>query len=188
MHDKEHLQVMINGTSTFAQNVMQENVNLKTHVHELVRQATQDAQDWFTQVLQCKNNQLLAAQVANIDKDVTMRKWDATHSFAMVKTNDGDAKLPSYAVRCKRRHMRQALKCLQRKHPNATVSYMQTSIPNAINFYQRLRDGGHIKTWHNYCEPDAGIVDFVQVIMDLNGGEAIKPSALWYENGREYLI
>ena len=98
MRDKEHLQVMLNGTSNFAQTVMLENVNLKTHVHEVVRQATQDALDWFTHVLECKNNQLLAAQVANIDKDVTMRKWDATHSFAMVKTNDGDAKLPYYAV------------------------------------------------------------------------------------------
>src|SRR5277367_2304834 len=115
MHDKEHLQVMINGTSTFAQNVMQENVNLKTHVHELVRQATQDAQDWFTQMLECKNNQLLSAQVANIDKDVTMRKWGATHSFAMVKTNDVNSKKPYYAIRCKRSHMCCALKRLQRK-------------------------------------------------------------------------
>ena len=117
-----------------------------------------------------------------------MRKFAATHSFKMLKTNDANSKYPYYAVRCKRSHVRCALKRLQPKHPNATVSYMQTSIPNAINFYQRLRDGKHIKTWRNYCVPTAGIVDFVQVIMDLNGGEAIKPSALWYENGREYLI
>src|SRR5277367_244058 len=131
---------------------------------------------------------LIETQIDGIKKETTMRKFAATHSFQMLQTNDADSKYPYYAVRCTRRHMPHAVKRLKRRHPNATTVYKQHYIPNAINFYQRLRDGGHIKAWHNYCDLTNGIVDFVQVMVDMNGGEAMKPSKLYYENGREYLI
>src|SRR3977135_1818622 len=56
--------------------------------------------------------------------------WSSTHGFTMLRLNNPDAKLPYYAVRCKRGDMSGAIKKVRAKHPHSIMIYQNSYVAN----------------------------------------------------------
>jgi hypothetical protein len=105
-----------------------------------------------------KVSQIESAQVA---KDVANRlvetkrlqldAWGNSHSITMMRLNDPTARLPYYAIRCKRSAMMKAIKLRRTKHPNSILIYQNQNVPNPINLYNRLKASGILHFKRNYC-------------------------------------
>src|SRR3977135_3550825 len=77
--------------------------------------------------------------------------WSSTHGFTMLRLNNPDAKLPYYAVRCKRGDMSGAIKKVRAKHPHSIMIYQNSYVANPINLYNRLKNCGFLRYSRNYC-------------------------------------
>ena len=69
----------------------------------------------------------------------------------MLRLNNPEAKLPYYAVRCKRGDMSGTIKKARAKHPNSIMIYQNTYVANPINLYNRLKKCGILRFSRNYC-------------------------------------
>src|SRR5271156_1115564 len=88
--------------------------------------------------------------------------WAGTHAFTMMRLNNPEAKLPLYAIRCKRTSMSRAVKKLRAKHPNSIMIYQSSRVPNPVNLYNRLKDSGLLRFKGNYCASlvaEADVID-----------------------------
>src|SRR3981189_1367012 len=117
---------------------------------ELREAATQDAHHAHL----LRDNAILVAHQANQQiqqKEHRHQVWSSTHAFTMLRLNNPEAKLPYYAVRCKRGDMSGAIKKARAKHPNTIMIYQNTFVANPINLYNRLKKCGILRFSRNYC-------------------------------------
>src|SRR3977135_1801379 len=91
------------------------------------------------------------AQQQAQQKEHRHQVWSSTHGFTMLRLNNPDAKLPYYAVRCKRGDMSGAIKKVRVKHPHSTMMYQNSYVANPINLYNRLKNCGFLRYSRNYC-------------------------------------
>ena len=103
------------------------------------------------------------------EKETQHRKWSSTHSFTLLKTNDAEAVLPYYVIRCLRGKVSSAINKLHLKHPKAQIVWQQYLIPNVVNLYSRLKAGKSVHTHHNYCIPSHSEEQFINTLNDLAG-------------------
>src|SRR3981189_803952 len=89
--------------------------------------------------------------------DLTL--WSCTHSFAILKVNEENARGTYYAIRRRRSDMRATTRKFTNKYPQATIMFHQKFIPNGVNLFQRLKTQRLIKSHQNFfnintCEHD----------------------------------
>jgi len=89
--------------------------------------------------------------------DLTL--WSCTHSFAILKVNEENARGTYYAIRRRRSDMRATIRKFTNKYPQATIMFHQKFIPNGVNLFQRLKTQRLIKSHQNFfnintCEHD----------------------------------
>ena len=85
----------------------------------------------------------------------------------MLRLNNPDAKLPYYAVRCKRDSMSGSIKKLRVKHPYSIMIYQNSYVPNPINLYKRLKESGVVLSKLNYCNPLVGETELIDKLGEL---------------------
>ena len=87
--------------------------------------------------------------------------WADTHAFTVMRLNNPEAKLPLYAIRCKRTSMSRAVKKLRAKHPNSIMIYQSSRVPNPVNLYNRLKASGLLRFKGNYCTSQVAEADVI---------------------------
>ena len=92
---------------------MQLQLEQATELHEA---ATLDAYRAQQQVQQTEQ-QVEQKEHQLQQKEHRHQVWSSTHAFTMLRLNNPEAKLPYYAVRCKRDSMSGSIKKLRAKHP-----------------------------------------------------------------------
>ena len=103
------------------------------------------------QQVQQKDQQIQQKEHQVQQKEHRHQVWSSTHAFTMLRLNNPEAKLPYYAVRCKRGDMSGAIKKARAKHPNSIMVYQNTYVANPINLYNRLKKCGILRFSRNYC-------------------------------------
>src|SRR3977135_3111818 len=127
------------------------------HATELREAATLDAYRAQQQVeqkdqqVQQKDQQVQQKDQQLQQKEHRHQVWSSTHGFTMLRLNNPDAKLPYYAVRCKRGDMSGAIKKVRAKHPHSIMIYQNSYVANPINLYNRLKNCGFLCYSRNYC-------------------------------------
>src|SRR3977135_1410111 len=126
-------------------------------VTELREAATLDAYRAQQQVEQ-KDQQVQQKEHQVQQKDQQLQQKEhrhqvcsSTHGFTMLRLNNPEAKLPYYAVRCKRGDMSGAIKKVRAKHPHSIMIYQNSYVANPINLYNRLKNCGFLRYSRNYC-------------------------------------
>ena len=115
-----------------------------------VEQKDQQVQQKDQQIQQ-KDQQIQQKEHQVQQKEHRHQVWSSTHAFTMLRLNNPEAKLPYYAVRCKRGDMSGAIKKARAKHPNSIMVYQNTYVANPINLYNRLKKCGILRFSRNYC-------------------------------------
>jgi hypothetical protein len=87
----------------------------KQHAEELREAANSDA---FQAQQQAQHHEFICQK-----KERRHEVWASSHAFTMLRTNNPQAKLPYYAIRCKRIDMSDAIKKLRAKHPHSKMVY-----------------------------------------------------------------
>ena len=126
-----------------AQLALEHATNAYEVMHDLRAVATEDAYHAQQQV-QRKDLEIQS-------KEHRHQVWSSTHGFTMLRLNNPDAKLPYYAVRCKRGDMSGAIKKVRAKHPHSIMIYQNSYVANPINLYNRLKNCGFLRYSRNYC-------------------------------------
>src|SRR6266853_5412893 len=93
------------------------------------------------------------------------------HSFTMLRLNDELAKMPYYAIRCKRHCMQKRINGILCKHPRASIIYQQSTVPDAVNMYKQLRKSGKITTHGCYCMPYIPEVELIKTLNELSASQ-----------------
>ena len=82
-----------------------------------------------------------------------VRAWAAnTHCVAILNLADAKAALPYYAIRCKRRAMNPTINKIRKRHPTASIIYVQKYVSNEQNLYEMLKKAENLKTKLNYFD------------------------------------
>ena len=166
------LEVLSQSQQTIAS---QQNENDK--LHSLVL-STQDENDTLTKLIKEKNDTIGIKQESihelreNIkEKEDQHDKWASTHAFTLLKTNDSEAILPYYVIKCLRGKVSHTISKLRLKHPKAQVIWQQHKIPNAVNLYSRLKSAKIIHSYRNYCIPTDNEEQFITTLNHLGGND-----------------
>src|SRR3977135_2208740 len=103
------------------------------------------------QQVQQKEHQVQQKDQQLQQKEHRHQVWSSTHGFTMLRLNNPEAKLPYYAVRCKRGDMSGAIKKVRAKHPHSIMIYQNSYVANPINLYNRLKNCGFLRYSRHYC-------------------------------------
>src|SRR3981189_3307567 len=98
-----------------------------------VEQKDQQVQQKDHQIQQ-KDQQIEQKEHQVQQKEHRHQVWSSTHAFTMLRLNNPEAKLPYYAVRCKRGDMSGAIKKARAKHPNSIMVYQNTFVPTRSTY------------------------------------------------------
>jgi len=90
-----------------------------------------------------------------------------SHSFTILDINS-EVELPYYVIRCKRRAMRPSIRKIKKRHPKATVIYMQEYVSNKYNLFVALKNEEKLKSRLNYFNIDASRCELVDKIRKLS--------------------
>ena len=141
--------------------------------------AQQHAQDKEMTVQQ-KDLELQANKQQIQRKDLEIRAkehrhqvWSSTHAFTMLRLNNPAAKLPYYAIRCKRGDMSGAIKKVKVKHPHSILIYAHSYVANPVNLYNRLKKCGILLFNRNYCGSYVRKNELIAKLGELCTGRAV---------------
>src|SRR5271156_7137607 len=95
-------------------------------------------------------------------KKLQLDTWGNSHAFTMVRLNNPNDTYPYYALRCKRLGMSGAVKKLRVRNPNSILIYQNTTVPNPINLYNRLKACGFLQFKRNYCKSLVGEANLIK--------------------------
>jgi hypothetical protein len=100
-------------------------------------------------------------------KKLQLDTWGNSHAFTMMRLNDPEARLPLYAIRCKRSAMKDAIIKRRKKHPNSVLIYQNINVPNPVNMYNRLKASGVLNFKRNYCVSPLTEAELITKLGDL---------------------
>lgn len=110
---------------------------------------------------------------------VKVREWaKSTHCFAILNVNDpAKGEFQYYTIRCKRRAMNPAIRKIKKRHPAATLAYLQKHVSNERNLFDTLKKLQKITSKLNYFTFPGSLSGLIEDIREFSEPVTTKEAA-----------
>ena len=168
-------------------------VAVETEQHlQVAQQVVAEKENHITELredLIVTDTQRIHAETEVNSRKAILEMWASTHAFTMLRLDDPAAKMPYYAIRCKRQKMSPAINKLRKRFLKVKVIYQHRRVPNSINLYGRLRANEQVVSYHNFCDPAGDEADLISNLSELLHSdyppENVEPLNAWVSAAAE---
>src|SRR5277367_1533926 len=106
-----------------------------------------------------------------------VRGWEkTTHCFAILNVNDSAKEFQYYTIRCKRRAMNPAIRKIKKRHPAATLAYLQKYVSNERNLFDTLKKMQKVISKLNYFIFPGSLAGLIEDIREFSEPVTTKES------------